>query len=83
MHLVLGHNYILPPPDSPSLLTPLLTGSGEGVQNFAASSHPLSSSLGKKGVGDFQVKETVSGHMTPSSSEMVHPDQHNGDCGFY
>lgn len=34
--------------------------------------------LGKKGVGDLRVKETVLGHMSSSYSEMVHPDQYNG-----
>lgn len=49
MHLGLGHNYILLPPSSPSLLTPFFTGSEKGVKNFAASSHPLSSSPRQKG----------------------------------
>lgn len=41
MHLGLGHNYILLPPSSPSLLTTFLTGSEKGVKNFAVSSYPF------------------------------------------
>lgn len=64
MYLGLGHNYILLPPPSPSLLTPFLTGSEKGVdtlQHLPESFCPPY--ISKRGVGDLHGKETVLGHM--------------------
>lgn len=52
MHLGPGHDYILLPPPSPSLLTPL-TGSSKAVTKFAATSRPLSLSPPQVGAHAF------------------------------